>query len=51
MEVNLKIMALKCFVLNNRKYSIGKMDVKSDEAIFMGYALLPKHIEFSISHH
>ena len=35
-------MVLKCFVLNNEKYSIGKMDVKSDEAIFMSYALHSK---------
>ena len=42
MEVNLKIMVLKCFVLNNGKYPIGKLDVKSDEAIFMGYALHSK---------
>ena len=42
MEVNLKIMVLKYFVLNNEKYPIGKLDVKSDKAIFMGYALHSK---------
>ena len=42
MEVNLKIMILKCFVLKNGKYPIGKLDVKSDEAIFMGYTLHSK---------
>ena len=43
MEVILKIMVLKCFVLNNGKYPIGKMDVKCfDETIFMGYALHSK---------
>ena len=38
----MKIMVLKCFVLNNGKYPIGKLDVKSDETIFMGYALYSK---------
>ena len=42
MEVNLKIMFLKCFVLNNGKHSINKMDAKSDKVIFMGYALHSK---------
>ena len=42
MEVILKIMVLKCFVLHNGKYPIGKMDAKNDEAIFMGYALHSK---------
>ena len=32
----------KCFILNNGKHPIGKMDAKSDEAIFMGYALNSK---------
>ena len=32
----------KCFVLKNGKHLIGKMDAKSDEAIFMGYALNSK---------
>ena len=41
MKVILKIMVLKYFVLNG-KYPIGKMDAKSDEAIFMGYALHSK---------
>ena len=34
--------ACKCFILNNEKHPIGKMDAKSDEAIFMGYALNSK---------
>ena len=42
MEVILKIMVLKWFVLSNGKYPIGKLDVKSDEAILMGYALHSK---------
>ena len=42
MEVILKIMVLKCFVLSNGKYPIGKLDVKSDEANLMGYALHSK---------
>ena len=42
MEVILKIMVLKCFVLSNGKYPISKLDVKSDEAILMGYALNSK---------
>ena len=42
MEVILKIMILKCFVLSNGKYPIGKLDVKSDEVILMGYALHSK---------
>ncbi|KAL4387044.1 hypothetical protein GQ457_09G000130 [Hibiscus cannabinus] len=29
----------KCFVLNNGKDNLGKFDVKSDEAIFLGYSL------------
>ena len=32
----------KCFILNNGKHPNGKMDAKSDEAIFMGYALNSK---------
>ena len=32
----------KCFILNNEKYPIGKIDAKSDEAIFIGYALNAK---------
>ena len=42
MEMYLKIMFLKCFVLNNEKHSIDKMDAKNDKAIFMGYALHSK---------
>ena len=36
---HLKSFGCKCFVLNNGKHPIGKMDAKSDEAILMGYAL------------
>ena len=32
----------KYFILNNGKHPIGKMHAKSDEAIFMGYALNSK---------
>ena len=32
----------KCFVLNDEKHLIGKIDAKSDKAIFMGYALHSK---------
>ena len=39
---HLRSFDCKCFVLNNGKYLIGKMDAKSDEAIFMGYALNSK---------
>ena len=31
-----------CFILNNGKHPIGKIDAKSDEAIFMSYALNSK---------
>ena len=39
---HLRSFGCKCFILNNRKHLIGKMDAKSDEAIFMGYALNSK---------
>ena len=39
---HLRSFGCKCFILNNRKYLIGKMDGKSDKAIFMGYALNSK---------
>ena len=32
----------KYFILNNGKHPIGKIDTKSDETIFMGYALNSK---------
>ena len=35
-------MVANCFILNNEKHPIGKMDAKSDKAIFMGYALNSK---------
>ena len=39
---HLRSFGCKCFILHNGKHPIGKMDVKSDEAIFMGYALNSK---------
>ena len=39
---HLRSFGCKCFVLNNEKHPIGKMDAKSDEAILMGYALTSK---------
>ena len=50
MEANLKIMVLKYFVLNNGKYLIGKIDVKSMKQFLWAHHI-PKHIEFSINHH
>ena len=38
----LRSFGCKCFILNNGKHPIGEMDTKSDEAIFMGYALNSK---------
>ena len=32
---HLHIFGCKCFVLNNRKYNLGKFDAKSDEGIFL----------------
>ena len=39
---HLRSFGYKCFILNNGKHSIGKIDAKSDETIFMGYALNSK---------
>ena len=39
---HLKSFGCKCFILNNGKHPIGKMDVNNDEAFFMGYALNSK---------
>ena len=39
---HLKSFGCKCFILNNGKHLIGKMDAKSDKAIFMRYALNSK---------
>ena len=39
---HLRSFGCKCFILNNGKHLIGKMDAKSDETIFMGYALNSK---------
>ena len=38
----LRSFGCKCFILNNGKHPIGNMDAKSDDAIFMGYALNTK---------
>ena len=38
----LRSFGCKCFILNNEKHPIGKIDAKSDETIFMGYALNSK---------
>ena len=39
---HLRSFGCKCFILNNGKHPIGKMDAKSDETIFMDYALNSK---------
>ena len=39
---HLRSFGYKCFILNNGKHPIGKMDAKSDEVIFMGYELNSK---------
>ena len=39
---HLRSFGCKCFILNNGKHRISKIDAKSDEAIFMGYALNSK---------
>ena len=35
-----------CFIHNNGKRDIGKLDAKLDEGIFMGYTSKPKDIEY-----
>ena len=39
---HLRSFGCKCFILNNGKHPIGKLDAKSDEAIFVSYALNSK---------
>ncbi|WRX11175.1 Integrase [Theobroma cacao] len=39
---HLRSFGCKCFVLNNGKQPLGKFDAKSDEAMFLGYALNSK---------
>ena len=39
---HLRSFGCKCFILNNGKHPISKMDAKSDETIFMGYKLNSK---------
>jgi len=36
---HLKVFGCKCFILNNGKDNLGKFDSKTDEGIFLGYAL------------
>ena len=45
---HLRVFGCKCFVVNNGKDSLGKFDANADEAIFLGYSLHSKHIEYSI---
>ncbi len=42
---HLRSFGCKCFVLNNGKTPLGKYDAKTDEAIFLGYAMNSKLIE------
>ena len=48
---HLRSFGYKCFILNNGKHSIGKMDAKSDETIFMDYALDSKAYRVFNKHH
>ena len=41
------IFGSKCYILNDRD-QLGKFDAKSDEGIFIGYALIARPIEFLI---
>lgn len=34
----LHVFGCKCFILNNGKDNLGKLDAKSDEGIFLGYS-------------
>jgi len=36
---HLKVFGCKCFVLNNGKEQLGKVDSKADEGMFLGYAI------------
>ena len=36
---HLKVFGCKCFILNNGKESLGKIDAKADECVFLGYAI------------
>jgi len=36
--MHLRIFGCKCFVHNNGKDALGKFDLRSDEAIFLGYS-------------
>ena len=35
---HLKVFGCKCFILNNGKESLGKLDAKANEGVFLGYA-------------
>jgi len=35
----LRVFGCKCFVLNNGKQSLGKLDAKANKATFLGYSL------------
>jgi len=36
--IHLRVFGYKCYVHNNEKYTLGKFDPRSDEAIFLGYS-------------
>jgi len=36
---HLKVFGCKCFILNNGKDNLGKLDSKANEGIFLGYSL------------
>ena len=40
--IHLRVFGYKCYVHNNEKYTLGKFDPRSDEAIFLGYSSLSK---------
>ena len=42
-------LGCKCYVLNNDKDNLGKLDSKSDEAIFLDIQLRAKYFEFLIN--
>ena len=39
---HLHVFGCKCFILNNGKDNLGKLDAKADEGIFLGYSLHSK---------
>jgi len=40
--MHLRVFGCKCYVHNNGKDALGKIDRRSDEAIFLGYSLQSK---------